>query len=108
MAGTPPGKTFTPGLDFSGQSYVDWNNKANEDVDRAYAIIKEKLPLMGKMNGVISLTLGDRQPVFIDARSGEAKLINEFDGEPTTTLNMKAECKIQLAATHTSVNGQDD
>lgn len=93
MAGIPPGKPFTPGLDFSGQSYVDWVKKADADVDRAHAIIKEKLPLMGQLKGVISLTLGDRQPIFLDARSGEAKLVEEFDGEPTTILNMKAECE---------------
>lgn len=92
MAGIPPGKTFTPGLDFSAQSYVDWAKKADADVDHAHAIIQEKLPLLGQLKGVLSLTLSDRPPVFIDARSGEAKLVAEFSGEPTTTLNMKAEC----------------
>lgn len=93
MAGVPPGNTWTTGLDFSGQSYVDWAKKADADVARAHAIIREKLPLLGQLNGVISLGFGDRQPVFLDARSdGEAKLVDEFDGEPMTTLNMKPEC----------------
>lgn len=92
MAGVPPGKTFTPGLEWT-KVYVDTAKKAEADIERAHEIIKEKLPLMSKLNGVISLTFGDRQPVFLDARSGEAKLVEEFDGEPTTTLNMKAECK---------------
>lgn len=95
MAGVPPEKTFTEGLDFSAQSYVDWAKKANADVDRAHAIIKEKLPLMGQLGGVISLTLGDRQPIFLDARSSEAKLVETFEGEPTTVLNMKSECRAQ-------------
>lgn len=92
MAGTPPGKTWTPGLEFAEQSYVDLAKKGQADIERAQAIIKEKLPLLGQLDGVISLTLGDSQPVFLDARSAEAKLVDKFDGEPTTTLNMKAEC----------------
>lgn len=90
MAGVPPGKTLTPGLDWH-QSYVDLAKKADDDVKRAHAIIKEKLPLLNQLQGVISLTFGDRQPVFLDARSEEAQLVDTFDGEPTTVLNMKAE-----------------
>lgn len=93
MAGVPAGKTFTLGLDFSHQSYVNWTEKADADVDRAYAIINEKLPLMGQLKGVISLALDDRHPIFLDARSDQAKLVETFDGEPTTTLSMKPECK---------------
>lgn len=93
MAGIPPANTFTPGLDFSDQSYVDWTKKVEADVNRAHAIIEEKLPLMGQLHEVISLTFGDREPVFLDARSNEAKLVDKFDGEPTTTLNMKPECE---------------
>lgn len=93
MAGTPPGRTWTPGLEFTNQAYVDLERKAEADVERAHEIVKEKLPLLGQLNGVISLTFGDRQPIYLDARSAEAKVINEFDGEPTTALNMKAECR---------------
>lgn len=93
MAGVLPGKTFTAGLDFSGQVYVDANKKAEQDVVRAHEIIKEKLPLLGQVNGLISLTFGDRPAVFLDARSGEAKLIEETSDEPITTLNIKPECK---------------
>lgn len=95
MAGVAPGKTFTPGLDFSGQSYVDWAKKQEDDVEQAQAIIKEKLPLLGQLDGVISLTFGEKKPVFLDARTNEAKLVDEFDGEPTTTINIKPECKMQ-------------
>lgn len=95
MAAVPPGKTFTPGLEWT-QTYVDLAKKADADVERAHEIIKEKLPLLNQLKGVISLTFGDRQPVFLDARSGEAKLVEEFDGEPTTTLNMKPECETDI------------
>lgn len=94
MAGTPPGKTWTPGLEFTKQEYVDLAKKKEADIDRAHEIIKEKLPLLGQLNGVISLTFGDREPIFLDARSSEAKLIDKFDGETTTALNMKAECEM--------------
>lgn len=96
MAGTPPGKTWTPGLEFTNRSYVDLAKKAKTDIERAHEIIKEKLPLLGQLNGVISLTFGDRRPIFLDARSSEAKLIDEFDGDVTTALNMKAECETYL------------
>lgn len=92
MAGIAPGKTFTPGLEWA-QTYVDLAKKADADVERAHEIIKEKLPLLSQLTGVISLTFGDRQPVFLDARSGEAKLVEAYDGEPTTILNMKPECE---------------
>lgn len=92
MAGTPPGKTWTSGLEFTENVYVNWTKKAEADIERAHEIIKEKLPLLGQLNGVISLTFGEQKPIFLDARSSEAKLIDEFDGEPTTTLNMKPEC----------------
>lgn len=96
MAGTPPGKTWTPGLEWTNQNYVDLAKKAEADIERAHEIIKEKLPLLGQLDGVISLTFGDREPIFLDARSAEAKLVDKFDGEPTTTLNMKAECEFSL------------
>lgn len=92
MAGAPPGKTLTFGLDWH-QSYVDLAKKAGDDVKRAHEIIKEKLPLLGQLQGVISLTFGDRQAIFLDARSEDAKLVDEFEGEPTTSLNMKPECE---------------
>lgn len=96
MAGTPPGKTWISGLEFTDQVYVNLATKATADIKRAHEIITEKLPLLGQLKAVISLTLGDHQPVFLDARSGEAKLIDKFEGEPTTILNMKAECKMIL------------
>lgn len=96
MAGTPPGKTWTPGLEFTNQKYVDLAKKAEADIDRAHEIIKEKLPLLGQLNGVISLTFADREPIFLDARCSEAKLVDKFHGEPTTALNIKAECKILI------------
>lgn len=97
MANTPPGKTWTPGLEWTENVYVDWTKHAEADIKRAHEIIKEKLPLMDQLDGVISLTFGDQPPIFLDSRSSEAKLVDEFDGEPTTTLNMKPECKFAQA-----------
>lgn len=93
MAGVPPGKPLTTGLDFSGQSYVDLAKKAEEDVSRAHEVIREKLPLFAQLRGLISLTFGDRPAVFLDARSDEAKLLEQCSDEPDTKLNVNPECK---------------
>ncbi|KUI70459.1 hypothetical protein VM1G_06003 [Cytospora mali] len=97
MAGVPPGKTLTPGLEFSGQSYTSLAMKNEASIARAHEIIKEKLPVLGQVNGLISLTFGDRAPVFLDARSpGPAKLLETCSDEPDTKINMKAEYIVQF------------
>jgi hypothetical protein len=94
MAGVIPGKTHTPGLDFSGQAYASLATKHEADIARAHEIIKEKLPVLGQLNGLISLTFGERAPVFLDARSGgEAKFLEQCSAEPDTKITMKPECK---------------
>lgn len=93
MAGVAPGKTHTSGLDFSGQTYSSLASKNEAHVARALEVIKEKLPVLSQVNGLISLTFGDRAPVFLDARSaGDAKLLEQCSDEPDTRINMKAEC----------------
>lgn len=93
MAGVAPGKTHTPGLDFSGQSYTSLASKNEAHVARALEIIREKLPALSQVNGLISLTFGDRAPIFLDARSsGDAKLLEQCSDEPDTKVTMKAEC----------------
>ena len=100
MAGVAPGKTLTPGLDFSGQSYTSLAAKNEVDVARAHEIIKKKLPVLGQLNGLISLTFGDRAPVFIDARGpGDASFLETCSDEPDTKLNMKPECTQTLPST---------
>lgn len=91
MAGVAPGKTCTPGLDFSGQSYSDLAKKAEADVSRANEIIKEKLPLLGELKALLQISLGDKAPFFIDARSDTASILASTDDEPDTKLNIKPE-----------------
>ncbi|KAI0423853.1 hypothetical protein F5Y09DRAFT_175360 [Xylaria sp. FL1042] len=91
MAGVAPGKTFTPGLDFSSQSYSGLADKAETDVKRALEIIKEKLPLLGQLNALLSVRFGDKPPFYIDARSGTAQIVDSTDDEPDTRLKIKPE-----------------
>ncbi|KAI1844422.1 hypothetical protein JX266_009309 [Neoarthrinium moseri] len=91
MAGVAPGKTFTPGLDFSAQSYSHLADKVEADVARANDIIKEKLPLLGELKALLSIAFGDKAPFFIDARSGTAAVLDSVDDEPDTKLNIKPE-----------------
>ncbi|KAJ0304943.1 hypothetical protein COL516b_005726 [Colletotrichum fioriniae] len=91
MAGIAPGKTFIPGLDFSSQSYSKLSEKVEADVSRAHEIIKEKLPLLAQLNALISLTFGDHAPVFVDARSSEAKFLDSCSDEPDTKVTIKPE-----------------
>lgn len=91
MAGVAPGKTFTPGLDFSGQSYSNLAKKAEADVSRANEIIKEKLPLLGELKALLQISFGDDPPFFIDARSGTASILASTSDEPDTKLNIKPE-----------------
>ncbi|KAK6071122.1 hypothetical protein SCUP234_09825 [Seiridium cupressi] len=91
MAGVPPGKTFTPGLDFSGQTYSNLANNIEADITRAHEIIKEKLPLLGELKALLSTSFGDKAPFFIDARSGKASILDSTKDEPDTKLNIKPE-----------------
>ncbi|KAI3390771.1 hypothetical protein diail_8681 [Diaporthe ilicicola] len=91
MAGVAPGKTFTPSLDFSGQSYSDLAKKVEADVSRAHEIIKEKLPLLGELKALLQISFGDKPPFFIDARSGIATILTSTSEEPDTKLNIKSE-----------------
>lgn len=96
MAGVAPGETFTPGLDFSAQSYSNLANKVETDIKRANEIIKEKLPLLGELKALLSITFAGKEPFFIDARSGIASIVNSTDNEPDTKLNIKPEYIIQF------------
>ncbi|KAL0932267.1 uncharacterized protein CTRU02_213220 [Colletotrichum truncatum] len=91
MASIAPGRVFTPGLDFTAQSYSDLGKKAEKDVTRAHEIINEKLPVLSQLNALISLSFGDRPPVFLDARGSEAKLADSSTDEPDTKLTIKPE-----------------
>lgn len=91
MAGVAPGKTFTPGLDFSGQSYSNLAKKFEADVSRADEIIKEKLLLLGELKALLQISFGDKPPFFIDARSGIASILASTNDEPDTKLNIKPE-----------------
>lgn len=91
MAGVAPGKTFTPGLDFSGQSYSNLAKKFEADVSRADEIIEEKLLLLGELKALLQISFGDKPPFFIDARSGIASILASTNDEPDTMLNIKPE-----------------
>lgn len=93
MAGVIPGKTLTPGLDFSAQSYSNLAAHNEAHIARAHEIIKEKLPVLGQLNGLVSLTFGDRAPIYVDARSaGPAKLLETSSDEPDTKVTIRPEC----------------
>ncbi|KAI0905324.1 hypothetical protein F4823DRAFT_566866 [Ustulina deusta] len=96
MAGVAPGKTFTPGLTFSMQSYSKHADRAEADVKRAHEIIKKKLPLLGELKALLSVGFGDKAPFYIDARSGTAKLEDSMNDEPDTKLNIKPAYIIQF------------
>ncbi|KAI1269322.1 hypothetical protein F5Y18DRAFT_415095 [Xylariaceae sp. FL1019] len=91
MAGIQPGQTFTPGLDFSTQSYSKQDDKLETDVQRAHKIIEEKLPLLGDLKALLCISFGERPPFYIDARSGSARFIDSTVDEPDTKLNIKPE-----------------
>lgn len=91
MAGVAPGKTFTPGLDFSSHPYNSLASQDEANVTRAREIIQEKLPLMGELNALLSITFGDKPPFYIDARSGVAFILESTTDEPDTKLNIKPE-----------------
>ncbi|KAI1281507.1 hypothetical protein F5Y07DRAFT_411602 [Xylaria sp. FL0933] len=91
MAGVIPGKMFTPGSDFSSQSYRTLANKAEVDIEQAHQIIKEKLPVLGELKALLLVHLGDEPPFYIDARSGTAHIIDSTSDEPDTKLKIKPE-----------------
>ena len=88
MAEIPAGPTFTPGLDFSSNQIGDHDtSKVDGAYNRAVAIIKEKLPLMGELKALLSVNLGDEKPLLvIDARLGDAKLVDQGVWEPDTRI----------------------
>ncbi|KAK7991275.1 Phytanoyl-dioxygenase [Apiospora saccharicola] len=96
MAGVAPGKTYTPGLDFSGVTYTCPAKKAQSEADRAHEIIKEKLPLLNQINALLAVTFGDRATFFVDGRADEAKILDSCDDEPDCCLNIKPEYIIQF------------
>ncbi|KAF6787876.1 phytanoyl- dioxygenase family protein, partial [Colletotrichum musicola] len=89
MAGVEPGYTFIEGLDLSRQTYSKVGQKVEEDVTRAHEIINEKLPVLSQLKALVSLTLGDRPPLFLDARGSEAKLLDSSADEPDTKITIK-------------------
>ncbi|KAF6808236.1 phytanoyl-dioxygenase [Colletotrichum sojae] len=91
MAGVEPGYTFIEGLDLSRQTYSTAGQKVEKDVTSAHEIIKEKLPVLSQLKALVSLTLGDRPPLFIDARGSEAKLLDSSADEPDTKITIKPE-----------------
>ncbi|KAK8054371.1 Phytanoyl-dioxygenase [Apiospora saccharicola] len=96
MAGVAPGKTYTPGLDFSGVTYTCPAKKAQSEADRAHEIIKERLPLLNQINALLAVTFGDRATFFVDGRADEAKILDSCDDEPDCCLNIKPEYIIQF------------
>lgn len=91
MAGVTPGKTFTPGLDFSYHPYNKVTNQTEANVTRAKEIIQEKLPLLGELKALLSVSFGDKPPFYVDARSGVASILESTTDEPDTKLNIKPE-----------------
>lgn len=91
MAELPPGPTFTRGLDFSSNKFADHGaSKADLAYDRAVAIVKAKLPLMGELKTLLTVNLGDNRPLLvIDARSDHAKLLDRAEDEPDTKVTSK-------------------
>ncbi|CAG8957508.1 hypothetical protein HYFRA_00010374 [Hymenoscyphus fraxineus] len=87
---------MTPSLPIrqSGPKYgVD---KSQAKYDRAVEIIKERLPTMGFLKGLLVVNLGGGRPdIIIDAR-GEPKLLEKTDEEPDTKLNTKSDYIIQF------------
>ncbi|KAK6822026.1 Phytanoyl-dioxygenase [Apiospora arundinis] len=96
MAGVAPGKTYTPGLDFSGVTYTCPAKKAESDAIKAHKIIQEKLPLLNQINALLAVTFGDRPTFFVDGRADEAKILDSCDDEPDCRLNIKPEYIIQF------------
>ncbi|KAK7931149.1 Phytanoyl-dioxygenase [Apiospora marii] len=96
MAGVAPGKTYTPGLDFSGVAYTCPAKKAQSDADRAHEIIREKLPLLSQIKALLAVTFGDRPTFFVDGRANQAKILDSCDDEPDCRLNIKPEYIIQF------------
>lgn len=82
----------------TGPQYGKDRSKAN--YERAVAIIKERLPRMGMLNGTLRLGLGENFPVLlIDARGpAEPRLVESLDGqeEADARVNTKAEYIIQF------------
>ncbi|KAK6822410.1 hypothetical protein PG995_012130 [Apiospora arundinis] len=98
MAEIPPGPTLTPGLDFSCNKIGDYDAaKVDGAYNRAVEIIKEKLPLMGQLKALLTVSLGEEKPlIIIDARSGDVLLLDQFIGEPDTKVTIKPEYIIQF------------
>ncbi|KAK8091594.1 hypothetical protein PG997_001955 [Apiospora hydei] len=98
MAEIPPGPTFTKGLDFSSNKIGNNGaSKADLAYEHAVNIIKEKLSLMTELRALLTVNLGDERPlIVIDARSGDAKLLDQVDDEPDTKVTIKPEYIIQF------------
>lgn len=78
-------------MDFGSQSYGNLAQKADLDVTRAHDIIKEKLPVLGQLDALLSLTFGGRPSVFIDTRSESVKFLESCLDEPDTKITTKPE-----------------
>ncbi|KAK8076065.1 hypothetical protein PG994_003337 [Apiospora phragmitis] len=93
MAEIQPGPTFTQGLDFTSNKIGNHGaSRADLAYERAVAIIKEKLSLMKGLDALLTVNLGEeRPPIVIDARSGDAKLLDQVMDEPDTKVTIKPE-----------------
>jgi hypothetical protein len=93
MAGVPPVKPLTLGLDFSYHVYSKSSSKVEVEVARAIDAIKQKLPALSQLNALISVSVGANPPIFIDGRSNKAPalLLTETSDEPDAQLTIKPE-----------------
>ncbi|KAK8022690.1 hypothetical protein PG993_013457 [Apiospora rasikravindrae] len=98
MAEIPPGPAFTKGLDFTSNKIGnDGASKADHAYEIAVDIIREKLPLMSELKALLTVNLGDERPlIVIDARSGDAKLLDETVDEPDNKVTIKPEYIVQF------------
>lgn len=101
MANFPPNGTLTSGLEFSGHSYSR-PNKFERSVEEARQVIRSKLAALSKLDALISISLGERPPLFIDARAGkkEADWLEKCSDTPDAELTIKPHYIVQFAAGH--------
>ncbi|KAH9887110.1 hypothetical protein F4778DRAFT_773809 [Xylariomycetidae sp. FL2044] len=99
MADITPDKPLRSELDFSAQSYGDQAERFGANVFQARKYIQDKLPILGQLNALLSVTFGALPPFYIDARGNhkDAKLLTSCTDEPDTKLTIKPDYICQFS-----------
>ncbi|KAK8098361.1 uncharacterized protein PG998_013847 [Apiospora kogelbergensis] len=92
--------SLTPGLEWHRHTPCNTETfKSDAEAEQATQAIKRNLQALSRLDALISVSLGGRPPIFVDARAGQslAKIIDHCNDTPDAELTIKPHYIFQFA-----------